>query len=258
MDMESLEQNFLSGHSLKAGTRGSWYSFGAFADNSMSYEPKADPGLVTGTGQIGAVFEYRVYEMVPWLLREYLKVVDESLQQIRRDQYGRLVGFWCSELSGCCSVHHLWEYASLDRRQEARRELLLLDEWNAFLKKAAPAIKNQAIAFLRLHGAICPSEQPAGLYELIRYQAKVGQAARLAEAVRYRPRAPESSLVAIWTADAPDPNEVFELVSFSSLGSRETENVYAPAQTGWWLAQHQLIQSHRSCLLSPQRISPLS
>ena len=55
-------------------------------------------------------------------------VMDDG-RRIRGDNYGRLLGYWTTEVGPLNQVVHLWEYASLNDRERLRGELAKNARW---------------------------------------------------------------------------------------------------------------------------------
>lgn len=202
------------------------------------------------------IYELRTYKMVPALLPHYLRIIDERLRVIRGDNFGRLAGFWFSGVGGECAVHHLWEFTSLDERQHFRKLLALSSEWRAFLADVAPAIQTQRITFMRPITLLTIPEQSGCIYELIRYRAAVGKVQSVADEVLRRTFTTPTTLVGAWIAEAPDPNEVIQLLGVHDL-NEHLSDCKNREQTAWWMKVRGEITECRSALLSPVSVSPL-
>jgi hypothetical protein len=224
----------------------------------MMFSPEAAERPPREAEESSNVYEFRTYEMIPSLVRYYLSVVDQSLQRIRQDEYGRLIGFWYSEFSGSCSVHHLWEFPSLDARRKARQDLGQRTDWEEFLRTVAPAIKAQSIDFLRAQTRVENPATSSWCYEMNRYQAVVGQGRAALDAVKGRPRSNGSTVIAIWVSEAPDPNQVFELICYSDFEARARDSASEPDQTSWWLKHRAVFRSGGRTLMFPTAVSPLT
>ncbi|UIN21218.1 NIPSNAP family protein [Herbaspirillum frisingense] len=207
---------------------------------------------------VASVFEMRSYDMVPSRMDDYLNLVNHSLQEIRRDQYGRLVGFWRSGCGAALKVHHLWEFTSLDARQKMREELARREDWIDFLRNVAPCIQAQSITFLRIQGNLTSILSTGNAYQLIRYQARVGKLGNALREIQHQVSDDSVTRIGIWAADAPDPNEVWELLAVS----RRTENEEGCAGEGEyvkWIPRHEeLVRRHSTLWLVPISISPLN
>jgi PHP family Zn ribbon phosphoesterase len=202
------------------------------------------------------VYEWRTYRMVDTHLPRYLEIVNERLQEIRKDRFGCLLGFWVSAAGGQSEVHHLWEFSSLNARQNLRSLLSKKEDWWSFLNDVAPAIRWQQITFMRRLSNIESPPSPGHLFKMIRYQAAVGKARIVADEILRRPMNKSTTLVALWSAEAPDPNEVIELLAIDTRNACISE-IDDQSQTALLLKLSNEIRGYHTTLLSPVRLSPL-
>lgn len=206
----------------------------------------------------GKIHEYRTYVMHPGTLDGYLQLVESKLQPLRQDRFGRLLGFWYSEFGTLNQVHHLWEFETLDHRQEQRRLLAHQKSWREeFLEKVLPAIQTQQINFLRPAITVNVPTVVSAFYEMRRYQAVVGKSAQLLQEVLRRPKSSECTLAGVWTSESPDPNEVLELSAYPDFQSRLEQGLQQPAQCKWAGTVQGLMLGMVSTMLLPAEISPL-
>lgn len=204
------------------------------------------------------IHEYRIYMMDPAMLPGYLELVEAKLQTLRRDRYGRLLGFWTSKFCSSSQVHHLWEYESLNQRQDLRQLLAAQVDWrDEFLEQARPAIRSQEISFLLPSVAIKPPEKVSLFYEMRRYQSVVGQAGTLLEKIKNRPIASGQKMVGLWMCESPDPNEVFELLASRELVTILTHEENCSAHNLWLQGLNGLLLGTGSTMLCPMGVSPL-
>ena len=86
----------------------------------------------------GNLYELRRYRLLPGKLAEWIELFKGILPL--REKYSKLVGLWQSEIGEQNEVTHLWVYADLKLRVEARARALQDPEWQAFLAKASPLL----------------------------------------------------------------------------------------------------------------------
>ncbi len=86
----------------------------------------------------GNLYELRRYRLLPGKLAEWIELFKGILPL--REKYSKLVGLWQSEIGEQNEVTHLWAYADLKLRVEARARALQDPEWQAFLAKASPLL----------------------------------------------------------------------------------------------------------------------
>jgi NIPSNAP len=204
------------------------------------------------------IHEYRTYTIAPGQLETYLALAESKVIPIRSDRYGRLVAFWTSEFGTMNQVHHIWEYASLDQRQQLRRDLSQNKAWCAeFLAGAWPTMQSQEIRFMLPQTPLGDTHVPAGFYERRIYRCPAGLFAQLGAAVVTRPRSAEASLFGVWISESPQPNEIVEIVAYPSWQSRLDDRPTATAQRLWCSQNAALLQQVESVLLLPIGISPV-
>ena len=203
--------------------------------------------------------EYRTYTLHPSRLGEYARLANEKAVPIRRDDYGKLLGFWVSEAGTLCQVHHIWAYASLDARQAERARMWSNDRWrDEFIAFAWPTMQRQEVRFMAPRAPLVPPQAPAGLYEARIYRTVVGRFAEGAAFVAERPLPPGSARVGVWTCESPQPNEVCELVAHADPAARFRAGASSsPAQAAWWEAHGDRLLEASSALLVPIAASPL-
>lgn len=204
------------------------------------------------------IHEYRTYTMHPGQLEAYLELAETKVQPIRQDKYGKLVGFWYSEFGRMHQVHHIWEYASLDRRRDDRIELFNRSDWmEQFIAGAWPTMQTQDVRFMNPTQAYVYPDGNHALYETRIYRTVVGRFKQVAAAVAQRPLAPGATRVGLWACEAPTPNEVCEIVAYRSFEDRLADNIQATGQRTWF-REHgaQILETH-STLLLPIGISPV-
>ncbi|HYG44839.1 MAG TPA: NIPSNAP family protein [Bordetella sp.] len=203
------------------------------------------------------IHEYRTYTIEPGQLDTYLALAESKVVPIRQDDYGRLVGFWTSEFGVLNQVHHIWEYTSIDQRQQLRRELAANRRWcDEFLAGAWPTMQAQEVRFMSPQDQISQATGPSAFYERRIYRCPAGRFADLGRAVLQRQRDAAASLFGVWISESPQPNEVVEIVAYPDLTSRLADRITAPQQRDW-LREHAAILQHvESTFLLPIGISP--
>jgi hypothetical protein len=161
------------------------------------------------------IHEYRCYRLFPELFLRYCSLAEDLVPRLRGDKYGKLVGFWSSIGIGNCTVHHIWQYESLDERMVARQLLSQDSEWiDQFIKNAWPTMAEQTVRFLN---PLIFNSPPSGdhRYQIRVYKGASGAFTNLSSAIASRPRSSDEHLVALYTAESPDPNEIIEVVCMS-------------------------------------------
>ena len=166
------------------------------------------------------IYELRTYTCRPGTQSVVGKNSGGVARDIRGDDYGKLEGYWLTEIGALNQVMHLWSYQSFDERARLRAALAQNERWvNEYLPMIQPNLVRQEV---RLLLPLLPFKPPAGddnVYEYRAYRAyptKVRTWGRLfADAMPIRER--YSSPVCAWITDAGQPNEVSHLRA-SKLG----------------------------------------
>lgn len=203
------------------------------------------------------IHEYRTYTIEPGQLDTYLALAESRVVPIRQNDYGRLVGFWTSEFGLLNQVHHIWEYTSIDQRQQLRRDLSENRRWcDEFLAGAWPTMQTQEVRFMNPQGRIAPIAGPSAFYERRIYRCPAGKFTDLGRAVQQRRRDAGASLMGVWTSESPQPNEVVEIVAYPDLQTRLADRITAAPQRDWLREHANILQQVESAFLLPIGISP--
>jgi hypothetical protein len=88
------------------------------------------------------IYEQRTYDVNPQHFPAYLKLFETLGMQVRGSgQYGKLIGFWSTEIGPLNRVVHIWAYDSVEARAAARKALMQDAVWTQqFLPQALPMI----------------------------------------------------------------------------------------------------------------------
>lgn len=204
--------------------------------------------------------EYRTYTLHPSQFGEYVRLANEKAIPIRKDDYGRLLGFWVSEAGTMCQVHHIWEYDSFEARQAERARMWSNDRWrDEFIAYAWPTMQRQEVRFMTARMPFVVPPAAAGLYEARIYRTVVGRFVEGAALVAERPLPSGSTRICTWTCESPQPNEVCELVAHADAVARfgAAGASSGPAQAAWWAAHGDQLLATASSFLVPITVSPL-
>ena len=75
------------------------------------------------------IYEMRTYTMRPGTAPAAAELSGTLGRDIRGDEYGKLEGYWMTEIGPLNQVWHLWSYADLNERARLRAELAKNDRW---------------------------------------------------------------------------------------------------------------------------------
>ena len=125
------------------------------------------------------IYELRTYTVKPGTLGDMVKAASTVSRDIRKDDYGKLEGYWSTEIGPLNQVMHMWSYSSFDERARMRAELAKNPRWTGeYMPLIRPLLVRQDV---RLINAVRPPVAPAStgnVYELRNYRAKAGRRAQ--------------------------------------------------------------------------------
>ena len=105
------------------------------------------------------IYELRTYTVRPGTLGDMVKAASTVSSDIRKNDYGKLEGYWFTEIGPLNQVMHMWSYPSYDERTRLRGELAKNPRWNnEYIPLIRPIVLRQDI---RLLNAIRPPVAPA-------------------------------------------------------------------------------------------------
>ena len=75
------------------------------------------------------IYELRTYTMKPGMAPKAAAHSGEVGRDVRGDDYGKLEGYWMTEVGPLNQVMHLWSYSDLIERAGLRSELATNESW---------------------------------------------------------------------------------------------------------------------------------
>lgn len=209
------------------------------------------------------IYELRTYTTPAGKAPELARLSGEVGRPIRGNEYGKLEGYWLTEVGALNQVHHLWSYDDLNHRAERRAALGENADWkNKYLTQAGPLILRQDIRLLNPMKPLAPPSGEGHIYEYRYYRTKVGKAKPwLQHFLNVQPaREKYSKNVGIFLTEAGQPNEVSHIWVYDSFEQRmEARN--ACAQDPEWQAflkeAGPLLEEMHSVLWFPSAHSPM-
>ena len=75
------------------------------------------------------VYEMRTYTVKAGEMPSVVKNAGEVAREVRGDNFGKLEGYWVTEIGALGQVMHLWSFESLDERAQLRKELMQHKPW---------------------------------------------------------------------------------------------------------------------------------
>lgn len=210
------------------------------------------------------IYELRTYTVRPGTIGEMVKAASTVSRDVRGDNYGKLEGYWTTEIGPLNQVMHLWSYADLNERARLRAELSKNPRWTKeYTPLIRPLLVRQDIRLL--NGVIAPvaPATTGNVYEFRNYRAKTGGAVRqwlelFTAAMTHREK--YSKIVGLWQSEAGQPNEVCHIWAYPSLNARAEARGNALKDAGWqkFLADSSpLLEEMHSTIMLPAPHSPL-
>jgi hypothetical protein len=209
------------------------------------------------------IYEMRTYTLKAGTAAEVAKNAGEIGRAIRGDDYGKLEGYWISEIGSLNQVWHLWSYADMNERMRLRAELGRNRRW---VEDYVPLIRAKLVRQdIRLMTAAIPPkapEKPGNIYEFRYYRLLPGAAPRWHQLLKDVLPAREkiSKIVGAWTTEAGQPNEISHMWAYPSLNARMEARAKAMQDPAWqnFLKEDlPLIDEMSNVILLPAGHSPL-
>ena len=209
------------------------------------------------------IHELRIYTFKVGQLPAYLKLVEEVGSKIRGNDYGVREGGWMTEFGQLNQFWHIWRHESLDDWKKNRAGLAQNKAWmNDFVAQVLPMLISQKVVFLNPKRPLTPPAEQGVIYEMRYYKCHLGKAPEfingILEAMPIREK--YSKNVCLWTADSPDPHEVYHLWNYPSMNARLEARAAATADPGWqaFLAKGpERLEIMHSTALMPAKFSAL-
>ena len=209
------------------------------------------------------IYEMRTYTLLPGKQPDVAKNSGTIARDIRGDNYGKLEGYWLTEIGPLNQVMHLWSYEDLNERQRLRGELGKNKRW---VEEYLPLIRGALVRQdIRLMDAFLPLKAPkskGNIYEYRNYRVKPGKAREwakhFAEAMPVREKYSEN--ICAWVTEAGQPNEVSHLWAYADFNARAEARSASAKDPGWqaFLGKSgPLLDEMHSTLLIPSAHSPM-
>jgi hypothetical protein len=210
------------------------------------------------------IHELRTYTIHPGRAAEYAELSGSVGRPIRGDRFGKLVGYWTTELGPLSQVLHMWEYADLAARAEARAGLAKDERWRTeYIPRTAPLLQGQEnVILVPVDWYPLRPTSGMGIYELRVYRLWPGRMAEWMGHFRAGMPAREkhSAPVGIWSTEIGPLNTVMHLWAYRDPNHRAEVRRAAAGDPDWKETAtklHPLMQTMASTLLVPTSFSPL-
>jgi hypothetical protein len=183
------------------------------------------------------IYELRTYTVKPGTLGDMVKAASTVSREIRGNDYGKLEGYWSSEIGALNQVMHLWSYRDFEERARLRAELAKNPRWTSeYTPLIHPLMMRQEVRLLNAVRAPVAPATPGNIYELRNYRAKTGGAVRKwieAFTAVLPAREKYSKIVGLWQTEAGQPNEVCHIWAYPSLNARAEARANAMKDPAW-------------------------
>jgi len=210
------------------------------------------------------IYELRTYTVKPGTLGDVVKAASTVSRDIRKDEYGKLEGYWSTEIGPLNQVMHLWSYNDYEERAKLRAELSKNPRWTGeYLPLIRPLLLRQDVRLLNALRAPVAPASTGNIYEFRNYRAKTGGAVRqwLAAFTAVLPaREKYSKITGLWHTEAGQPNEVCAIWAYPDLNARAEARASALKDPAWqeFLGKNMsLLEEMQATIMLPAPHSPL-
>jgi len=166
-----------------------------------------------------------------------VKAASTVSRDIRGDNYGKLEGYWSTDIGPLNQVMHLWSYSDFNERARLRKELAANPRWHQeYTPLIHPLLMRQDIRLLNAIRAPVAPASPGNIYEFRNYRAKTGGAVWQwldAFTAALPAREKYSKIVGLWQTEAGQPNEVCHIWAYPSLNARTEARAAALEDPAW-------------------------
>jgi hypothetical protein len=209
------------------------------------------------------IHELRRYTIKPGKAAEYVEKAGSIGRAVRGDRFGKLLGYWSTELGPLNQVVHLWEFPDLAARAAARAGLAKDEGWT---KQYLPV--TQALLETQENMILAPFDwapyrptSSMSVHELRIYRLHPGKTGAYGEAMREALplREKHSVPVGYWMVEIGPLNTVVHLWGYKDLAHRAEVRRALAADATWQTAVGRLIpllQAQESTILVPASHSP--
>jgi len=137
----------------------------------------------TGKAAATRLYELSTYTLKPGTVGDMLKAASNLEQDIRRDAFGKLEGYWSTDIGPLNQVKQLWSYRDSNERAQLQAELTSNERWAAeYAPLVSPLIVRQEVRLLKAAVGPVPPASDGNVYELRNYRVKDGAVAQWIDA----------------------------------------------------------------------------
>ena len=209
------------------------------------------------------IHELRIYTVKAGTAGQMAKNSGEVGRAIRGDNYGKLEGYWMTEIGPLNQVCHLWSYKDLNERARLRAELAKNERWTKeYIPLTRPILIRQDIRLLNPLLDLKAPTSAGNIYEFRNYRVKPGAAREWAkhfmEALPVREK--YSKISGLWQTEAGQPNEVCHLWAYPDLNARTAARAAVAKDPAWgeFLTKAgSLLEEMHTMIMLPSAHSPM-
>ena len=108
------------------------------------------------------IYELRTYTVKPGTLGDMVKAASTVSREIRGDDFGKLEGYWMTEIGPLNQVLHMWSYDSFEERARLRAELAKNPRWTGeYVPLIRPLLIRQDVRLMNAVGRRWRRPRPA-------------------------------------------------------------------------------------------------
>jgi hypothetical protein len=210
------------------------------------------------------IYELRTYTVRPGTIGDMVKAASTVSRDIRGDAFGKLEGYWMTEIGPLNQVMHMWSFRDFEERARLRAELGNNLRWSGeYLPLIRPLLLRQEVRLLNAVRPPVATASTGNIYEMRNYRAKPAGAARQwldAFTAVLPAREKYSKIVGLWQTEAGQPNEVLHIWAYPSLNARIEARANAMKDPAWqeFLTKGPpLLEEMHSTIMLPAPHSPL-
>ena len=210
------------------------------------------------------IYELRTYTVKPGSLGDMVKASSTVSRDIRKDDFGKLEGYWVTEIGPLNQVMHMWSFADFNERARLRGELGKNPRWTGeYIPLLRPLMVRQDVRLLNAVRAPVAPATTGNIYEFRNYRTKtLGVVRQWLDVFTAALPAREkySKMVGLWQTEAGQPNEVCHIWAYASLNERAEARASAMKDPAWqeFLGKSgPMLEEMHSTIMLPAPHSPL-
>ena len=208
------------------------------------------------------IYELRTITLRPGTTKTVADAAEVAIA-VRGNNFGKLEGYWFTEIGPLNQMMHLWGFSDRNERHRLRDELAKNERW---AKEYLPLVRDHLVRHdIRILEPVLPLKAPeseGNIYEYRNYRTVPGRVREWAKLFQdiMPVREEYSKNVGAWTTDAGQPDEISHLWAYPSVNARNECRAKVAADPRWqaFLGQSSpLLEEMYSTILLPIAHSPM-